>query len=666
MKHISEIIDKILVEWAYRVHDGQPDTKNPMHILQLKESMEAMKLPKRFIFEFIQNILSEKKEVPDEVKKKAKEKGLIWKRVGYGKKGQEGITHKVDYEKGKLVPVGDEEKPEKSTDDGGEEKPPPKPKVTNIDTHQFKGDDATDAKGRNDVKKLPPEQQRKIDHDTTDEQLLLSKKEAKAQAEKSGEKGVGLGTAESRAGEAAVHHILRRLIKGEDINDIKKELMVHAKDKTKILDTKWTNAAVNTALWIHEAYPDDIEDVVWDTPAGRALIGVEGHGTSSDMFIRTRDGKNVGISLKQTTAVFLLSGGYDKQHKLLTASLEDDLPPEELEDFKRTTSISTYWHGDEGANNKGYYNNMTTIYEDYKNDEEWRDFIFNRTQEYQNMGEDEFNSIMGKNAYKKYHHMVAGGHGFEHILKKLPHVSEPERKIISKIMKDREVRNRFPQYYDSLRDQERVLTKAILDAASSNPNITKSLKKTCLKGLHAEDILFATADGLDEFKTVYGNKPAVELSKGVLLQIFDVTDKYEEWQKITDEDDPEGYRREELKEQIMDELAEKLIIDMKDGAKSGEIKIKHQDTGQTFHLFGLKARAKGIGSSPALEMNQTNFMGNVIKEGEIDVRKWNPKTLDKFIKSREKELLEEMEDSSTEQKKALQVELDELRALREE
>ena len=59
-------------------------------------------------------------------------------------------------------------------------------------------------------------------------------------------------------------------------------------------------------------------------------------------------------------------------------------------------------------------------------------------------------------------------------------------------------------------------------------------------------------------------------------------------------------------------------------------------------------------------------MGNVIKEGEIDIRKWNPKTLDKFIKSREKELLEEMEDSSTEQKKALQVELDELRALREE
>jgi hypothetical protein len=663
---MNKLIDKILTEWAYRVHDGMPNVKNPMHILQLKESMEAMELPKDFIFEFIQNLFEDKKEVPDEVKKKAKQMGLIWKRVGYGKKGQKGITHKIDYEKGKLVPVDGEEKPEKSTDDGGEEKPPPKPKVTNIDTHQFKGDGNTDAKSRNDVKNLSPKQQRKIDHDTTDEQLLLSKKEAKAQAEKKGEKGVGMGTAESRAGEAAVHHILRRLIKGEDINDIKKELMVHAKDKTKILDKKWTNAAVNTALWIHDAYPDNIKEIVWDTPAGRSLIGVEGHGTSSDMFIKTQDGRNVGISLKQTTAVFLLSGGYDKQHKMLTEELEKDIPPEELEEFKKNTSIDTYWHGDDGANNDGYYKHMTNIYENYKNDEEFRDFLFDRTVEYQKMSEEEFNTIMGKNAYKKYHHMVAGGHGFEFILKKLPNISEPERKIISKMMKDPAIRGRFPEHYDNLRNQEVALTKAILDAASGNPNITKSLKKTCLKGLHAEDILFSSADGLDEFKTVYGNKPAVELSKGVLLQIFDVQGKYDEWQKITDEEDPDGHMREELKEQIMDELAEKLVIDMKDGAKSGEVKIKHTDTGQTFHLFGLKARAKGIGSSPALEMFQTSFMGNVIKEGNVDIREWNPKTLESFINKREKELLEEIEDSSTEQRKALQVELDELRALREE
>ena len=28
MTHISEIIEDILVEWAYRVHDGMPNPKN--------------------------------------------------------------------------------------------------------------------------------------------------------------------------------------------------------------------------------------------------------------------------------------------------------------------------------------------------------------------------------------------------------------------------------------------------------------------------------------------------------------------------------------------------------------------------------------------------------------------------------------------------------------
>ena len=39
-------------------------------------------------------------------KEKAKKLGLVWKRVGYGKEGEKGITHKV--KDGKLEPVGDD------------------------------------------------------------------------------------------------------------------------------------------------------------------------------------------------------------------------------------------------------------------------------------------------------------------------------------------------------------------------------------------------------------------------------------------------------------------------------------------------------------------------------------------------------------------------------
>ena len=49
-------IENILVEWAYRVHDGMPNPKNAQHIQQLRESMEELNLPNNVIYEVIQNL----------------------------------------------------------------------------------------------------------------------------------------------------------------------------------------------------------------------------------------------------------------------------------------------------------------------------------------------------------------------------------------------------------------------------------------------------------------------------------------------------------------------------------------------------------------------------------------------------------------------------------
>ena len=61
MTHISEIIENILVEWAYRVHDGMPNPKNAQHIQELRESMEELNLPNKVIYEVINNLITEKK-----------------------------------------------------------------------------------------------------------------------------------------------------------------------------------------------------------------------------------------------------------------------------------------------------------------------------------------------------------------------------------------------------------------------------------------------------------------------------------------------------------------------------------------------------------------------------------------------------------------------------
>ena len=53
---MKTLLDKILTEWAYRVHDGMPNPKNPLHIVQLRESMEYLQIPTRVIDGFVNNL----------------------------------------------------------------------------------------------------------------------------------------------------------------------------------------------------------------------------------------------------------------------------------------------------------------------------------------------------------------------------------------------------------------------------------------------------------------------------------------------------------------------------------------------------------------------------------------------------------------------------------
>ena len=629
MKHISEIIEDILVEWAYRVHDGMPNPKNPLHVVQLRESMEELNLPNNVIYRVIENLLNEEQQFYARAKKS--KKIVIFKDKDRWKEALKSGSHEAV----------DQEEAEKELAQQGEKKPETSGGMDIDKSGGFEGE--ADEEDREDPG--VGEQKtvlRNQDHETTDSQMNLTTTEAKAQAQKKGEKGVGAGTAESRAGEAAVHYTLRELLKGRDINDITSELMEIANDKDKILNKNWAKAAVNTAQWIHDVYGNNIEEVVWDTPEGRELIGAQGHGTSSDMFIKTKDGKNIGISLKQTTAVFLLNGGYKTQHELLVESLGETLPEEEIEEFKKLTSIETY--------KTGFSNQLTNIRNLFLNDKNLQNLLKETVQYLKNLDDREFEKIFDSTNYRKHLDNL------EDIFSKLPHNKQDEIKFVAKLLKDPEIRKKYPDLYDNLRGEEIKLTQSILNAANSNPNIVNGLKKLCLDGMHVEDILFGKSSRLDEFITLYGNKPAVELDKGVLLKIFNMQDEYEQYLSIDDEGE-----REEFKQQLLEKMYDKIEIDIKDGARAGEIKIKHEDG--EFHLFGIKSRTKPLGTSPGLELNQTSFMGNVIKEGTIDILEWSVNRKRAFVKARIKELTEDMEDANTEQKIAIQEEIDRLESI---
>ena len=98
MTHISEIIEEILVEWAYRVHDGMPNPKNAQHIQELRESMEELNLPNKVIYEVIQNLINEEKVYYS----RSKESNRIVQyknKDNYEKGIEDGSHEKVDQEK---------------------------------------------------------------------------------------------------------------------------------------------------------------------------------------------------------------------------------------------------------------------------------------------------------------------------------------------------------------------------------------------------------------------------------------------------------------------------------------------------------------------------------------------------------------------------------------
>ena len=59
---MNKLIDKILLEWSYRVHDGMPNPKNPLHLIHLEDALNELSLPR---------------EVTKRVLKKIRERDLV-------------------------------------------------------------------------------------------------------------------------------------------------------------------------------------------------------------------------------------------------------------------------------------------------------------------------------------------------------------------------------------------------------------------------------------------------------------------------------------------------------------------------------------------------------------------------------------------------------------
>ena len=563
---MNDIIKKILVEWSFRLDDGMINLNNPKHMIVLSEVLKDMKLPTKAILEVMTNM----------TESEASEKGL--KHLGggyYSKTGKKPATHQT--KDGKLIKVGD--------------------KQTKTGPNVFSKPAETE-----------PDNLRNNDHQVTDNALTRKTTDPT-------EKGVGAGTNESRAGEAATHKALRMLKEGKSYEEIEEYLMSIANQKDTYLNKSWVKASLSATKSIEQTFGlDNIDEIVWDTPNGKKLINAEKHGTSSDMFIKLKDGKRVGISLKKDGKVFIRNGGYKETMDNLYDDLKNyGVSEKEINEFKDKTSIENYTKDlnksiVEAVDKMKDDDNVKNIIEKIKNDPEYRKSLGISDKYLSRLDDDFFERVAGRSGKR----------------------TGNDIKVLARIANSPEYKETNPEVYQNMRDTDTRHTQRLLEAIGDSSEIENAVKEDVIKGIHIDQILGMDKDmNLDSFITIYGTQPEPsQLNEESIVKMFggEVEQLLSEYRKNP---------TDELRKQVKDKIKSQIQIDYKDGAKDGVIKIKHEGPPpQEYPLFTIKSRTRGIGVSPTLEMAQTTFMANALKFG-LDVSKWPKAQKNAFERSME-------------------------------
>lgn len=462
------------------------------------------------------------------------------------------------------------------------------------------------------LKSLPQDELRKIDHDTTDTQLNMTKTEAELQAKQTGSKDVGAGTAESRAGEAMVHRGLRLLQSGRPIKEIEDEFTKLVNQSDHILNSKsgkaWVGASLSTLKKIDETIGiENIKEVAWDTSAGRIGLGIDPQlDTSSDMFVQTKDGRNIGLSLKKDGKVFLNNGGWAKQSELLLNSLQDEMPEDDHKRLSEAMSIETYKKDLETR-----FIETTNIITSDVIDNSFKKLLDNPDdqKEFQGSNRDKYFEILGNSELlvKKIKLGTANGN---------------EQKAYSKLLQVYHT-----DQYNHLRESDNGLTQRAFEVINQSEEAKKGMNRHIIKSMHISETLGLNdrikKGGVDKFQTMYGIDPnGAVLNEETLVTLFG-----SKFKEKLDETISEIRNGQSSYKDLEDFIVKSIEIDY----ESGQILFKHESN-KKYPLFKMAGRTRGIGSSPVMEMVQTPFMAHALKMGTFNTDEWDSKSLQKFKK----------------------------------
>lgn len=512
-------------------------------------------------------------------------------------------------------------------------------------------DDVVDVDGE----EMSVEDARELDDDTVYSALIKTKAEKAAEdAEDSGEKkGVGAGSPESRAGECAVTYGGKEITKlmqegatydaakSKVVKQLRKAVVKNGDDNDTFLTDAWVDSAESVLDYIEDSIGfENIKEFVWDTPAGRAIVDTEGHGTSSDCFVLTQDGSRVGISLKKDLSVFVFNGGLasmidelkNEGMKISDTSTGEHYKNRRTEEFKKLANAITK----NEKVKKEFCNEFNKTKKDPsstfgKNGNGRAQSIINAVYEKPGRGEVDNRPNVKKVGASKALSDVNCNDVINHVVN--GELNGDNMKLIADMAK---VSNseKLRAGYDGLRGLDREMTNSITEDFL-NPKNRESLIKLVKGETHIDDILFPDNPKLDELKVIYGESPAIEMKKANLVSLIGIKKEYAEWENAKTAADKTRLRK------ILDEKIDEAIqVTDKGGVMSVGINVGDNNI---IPVFDAKVRTRGIGAAPTFEMSQSRFGGLAFKHGTTDFEKWDDYDREDAVTSMAKDLLEDLE-----------------------
>ena len=479
-------------------------------------------------------------------------------------------------------------------------------------------------------------------------QILMTTAEAKKQ-----QKGVGLGTPESRTGESVTVYSgqkIQQLMKSgksykEAREEIEKELMAIANDKNNVLTPEWVQSGLAVFDHLNDVYGfENIKHFAWDTPQGNKLVGATEHGTSADMFIQLNDGSTIGVSLKKDFKVFIVNGGYAKA----------------MNEFEEKTGVSF----SEKCQVGHYMSRRDSILANSSGIIEGNKLFFKEKIDSILSDPTEFEKTFGKGAVKnRKSFLVAKKLGIsiaaaknmsdeqrDEVMKTITSddvlsymqdesdTSNDRIKFMANVFKRKDVDSKF-KIYSELRGLDNEMTENIFEDIKSSPEKEQKLKEKIIEDTHIIDTLFPK-EPLGDFKTVFGTDPAVEMTRSAIVSIFGIKDLWDSYNNAkTDEE------KSQIRAQIEQEITSKLKIDKKSGVPVIAITVKNEDGSESIlPLYKLGVRTRGIGDSPTLEVAQATFGSLALKNGNTNIESWDDKDKNTVVNGEISDILSLFED----------------------